>query len=186
MAERIAFVTEDLAKCTNETVGGLMNATMGNITELIVSIVALKAGKLRLVQLSLVGSIFSNLLLVLGCAFLAGGIRYSSMRFNRSAANANSGILLLAVMALMLPSILDNSKDPGNRGGHHGHWLSYADQNPGVLHLSHGTGVVMLLVYGALIVYQLKTHRHLFEGNSESGGSPHLPARQPERCAERR
>eukprot|EP00320_Phaeocystis_rex_P004556 CAMPEP_0119081152 /NCGR_PEP_ID=MMETSP1178-20130426/115473_1 /TAXON_ID=33656 /ORGANISM="unid sp, Strain CCMP2000" /LENGTH=95 /DNA_ID=CAMNT_0007063817 /DNA_START=1 /DNA_END=285 /DNA_ORIENTATION=- len=74
-AERLSFVTEQLALHTNETLGGLLNATFGNVTELIVSLLALKVGLLRIVQVSLLGSILSNMLLVLGCAFFFGGLR---------------------------------------------------------------------------------------------------------------
>merc|ERR1712185_674354 len=72
-AERLSFVTEQLALDTSETLGGLLNATFGNVTELIVSLFALRAGLLRIVQVSLLGSILSNMLLVLGCAFFFGG-----------------------------------------------------------------------------------------------------------------
>ncbi|KAL3008318.1 hypothetical protein AAZX31_07G025300 [Glycine max] len=74
LAERLGYATEQLAFYTGDTVGGLLNATFGNATELIISIYALKSGMTRVVQLSLLGSILSNMLLVLGCAFLCGGI----------------------------------------------------------------------------------------------------------------
>ena len=77
-AERLSYVTEQLALHTSQTLGGLLNATFGNVTELIVSLFALRAGLLRIVQVSLLGSILSNLLLVLGTAFLVGGIKYPS------------------------------------------------------------------------------------------------------------
>eukprot|EP00913_Durusdinium_trenchii_P018867 g17729.t1 len=120
LAERISFVTEDVAKYTNQTLGGLLNATFGNITELVVCIFAIRAGLFRVVQLSMLGSVLSNLLLVLGSAFLVGGIRHKDscghccldrqeQYFNRSAAVTNTGLLIFAVLALSLPSILDET-----------------------------------------------------------------------------
>lgn len=79
-AERLSYVTEQLALYTNETLGGLLNATFGNVTELIVSLFALRAGMLRIVQVSLLGSILSNMLLVLGCAFFFGGAPHLELR----------------------------------------------------------------------------------------------------------
>eukprot|EP00435_Cladocopium_sp_Y103_P055691 s880_g18.t1 len=109
LAERISFVTEDVAKYTNQTLGGLLNATFGNITELVVCIFAIRAGLFRVVQLSMLGSVLSNLLLVLGSAFLIGGCRHKEQNFNRSAAVTNTGLLIFAVLALSLPSILDET-----------------------------------------------------------------------------
>ena len=82
LAERLGFITEQLAGYTNSTIGGLLNASFGNATEMIVSMYALKAGLLRVVQLSLLGSILSNMLLVLGCAFLFGGMSRKEQYFN--------------------------------------------------------------------------------------------------------
>ena len=90
-AERLSFVTEQLALHTSETLGGLLNATFGNVTELIVSIFALSRRMYRIVQVSLVGSVLSNLLLVLGCAFLAGGCLFKKQTFNGTSAAVNAG-----------------------------------------------------------------------------------------------
>lgn len=106
-AERVSFVTEDVAKYTNQTLGGLLNATFGNVTELVVCFFALQDGLLRVVQVSMLGSVLSNLLLVLGSAFLVGGIGHKEQKFNKVAAVTNSGLLIVAVLALSLPSILD-------------------------------------------------------------------------------
>eukprot|EP01039_Chlorochromonas_danica_P019241 gene19241-23266_t len=83
LAERLGFVTEQLALHTNETIGGLLNATFGNATELIVSIAALAKGLYKLVQLSLLGSILSNMLLVLGTAFFCGGLQFETQFYNK-------------------------------------------------------------------------------------------------------
>ncbi|KAM3696000.1 hypothetical protein ACJW31_06G004600 [Castanea mollissima] len=107
LAERLGYATEQLAFYTGPTVGGLLNATFGNATELIISIFALKSGLIRLVQLSLLGSILSNLLLVLGCASFCGGlVLQKEQLFNKVTAVVNSGLLLMAIMGLLLPTVL--------------------------------------------------------------------------------
>ena len=82
--------------------GGLLNATFGNVTELIVSMFAIRAGLLRIVQVSLLGSILSNMLLVLGCAFFFGGLRYQHQTFNKTACSLNSGMLMISVMCAIV------------------------------------------------------------------------------------
>ena len=98
LAERLGFVTEEVAAHTNETLGGLLNATFGNITELIISLMALRNGDIRLVKMSLLGSILTNTLLVLGASFFFGGLKYSEQRHNRKGAQLNAGLLLLSVL----------------------------------------------------------------------------------------
>jgi Ca2+/Na+ antiporter len=109
LAERLGFITEQLAMYTNPTVGGLLNASFGNATEVIVSVAGLRAGLLRVVQLSLLGSVLSNMLLVLGCAFLAGGTRYKEQTFNVTGVGVNITLLMLAVVAQCLPALLTAS-----------------------------------------------------------------------------
>lgn len=154
LAERISFTTEELAKYTNDTLGGLLNATMGNATEVIVSIFALRNGLIRVVQVSLLGSIFSNLLLVLGTAFVVGGLRHKTQKYNKSAATVNVSLLLLGVMGLMFVSVLHATHNEAN-------------EEESRLALSRFCGVLMLCVYGLLIVYQLKTHTHVFESGAD-------------------
>merc|ERR1719310_90877 len=105
-AERLSFVTEQLALHTSETLGGLLNATFGNVTELIVSIFALSRRMYRVVQVSLLGSILSNMLLVLGCAFFAGGVKYHQQSYNRIAASMNTAMLMIGTMCLLFPMVL--------------------------------------------------------------------------------
>jgi len=116
IAERIGFVTEQLSMYTNPTIGGLLNASMGNITELIICVFAIKEGLMRVVQVSLLGSILSNLMLVLGCAFLAGGLKHPVQNFNKTASSTNASLLLLAVLCLLLPSALDASGQEADSG----------------------------------------------------------------------
>ena len=106
LAERLGFVTEQLAMHTNDTIGGLLNVTFGNATELIVAVVALKKGLYRVVQLTLIGSILSNILLVLGCAFVAGGCRFFVQKFSKIFSQSNIPMLLLACMASTFPTAL--------------------------------------------------------------------------------
>jgi Ca2+:H+ antiporter len=153
-AERLSFVTEQLAMHTSQTVGGLLNASFGNVTELIVSLFALKDGLLRIVEVSLLGSILSNLLLVLGCAFFVGGIKYPMQKFNAQAQSVSSGLLLLATMALAFPAVLDATHeqldDPGSS-----------------LLISRLLSVVLLLTYACYLIFQLHSHTHLFDSEEE-------------------
>jgi len=153
LAERISTVTEDFAKYANDTLGGLMNATMGNVTEMIVSIFALKHGLLRVVQVSLIGSVLSNMLLVLGTAFFVGGIGRKRQTYSKAAAITNTGLLTLSVLGILFPAVLDATHQ--NSG------------ETGTLTLSRLTALLVLLVYFFLIYYQLKTHRYLFEDNKQ-------------------
>eukprot|EP00967_Tisochrysis_lutea_P035336 scaffold42294_cov33-Tisochrysis_lutea.AAC.3 len=155
-AERLSFVTEQLALHTSEALGGLLNATFGNVTELIVSFFALKAGLLRIVQVSLLGSILSNLLLVLGCAFFAGGIRHKHQHFNSHGSAVNIGLLMLAVMALLFPMMLDSSHQQLAEGA--------------VLAVSRSVSCLLLIVYGCYIYFQMHTHAHLYEVSDEERG----------------
>lgn len=155
-AERISFVTEQLAMYTNDTLGGLLNATFGNVTELIVSIFALKAGMLHIVQVNLLGSVLSNLLLVLGCALFFGGLKNESQHFNRNAANMNSSLLLLAAMSIAFPTAISMT-------GAQLHANS-------ILLLSRVMAILLLIVYAAFLYFQLATHRHLFEAQDDDEG----------------
>src|SRR5215210_40627 len=97
--------TEELAGHTNATVGGLVNATLGNFAELVIAALALRAGMIDLVKASITGSILGNLLLVLGAAQLAGGLRYKTQSFNRHLATVNVPLLVIAAAGLIVPSL---------------------------------------------------------------------------------
>lgn len=154
LAERLGFVTEQMASYTNSTIGGLLNATFGNATEMIVSLFALKANLLRVVQLSLLGSILSNMLLVLGCAFLFGGITRKEQTFNAEGVMMNFGLLLLAVMGLSLPALL-----------HFTHTELHGTASE--LALSRFSSTILLLIYLAFLYFQLVTHTHLYEDEED-------------------
>ncbi|KAL9680121.1 hypothetical protein QQ045_017998 [Rhodiola kirilowii] len=146
LAERLGYATEQLAFFTGATVGGLLNATFGNATELIISIYALKSGMLRVVQQSLLGSILSNMLLVLGCAFFSGGLVHHSKQqvFNKAAAVVSSGLLLMAVMGLLFPAVLHFTRTEVHFG-------------KSELALSRFSSCVMLIAYASYLFFQLKS-----------------------------
>jgi Sodium/calcium exchanger protein len=104
LASILGDFTEELAFHTNQTIGGLLNATFGNAVEVVVGIQALVANEIRVVQASMLGSIFSNLLLVLGCCFFFGGLYYKEQTINSAAAASNMGLLALSSIALVLPT----------------------------------------------------------------------------------
>ncbi|XP_022642842.1 vacuolar cation/proton exchanger 5 isoform X6 [Vigna radiata var. radiata] len=159
MAERLGYATEQLAFYSGDTVGGLLTATFGNATELIISIYALKSGMTRVVQLSLLGSILSNMLLVLGCAFLCGGIvnHKKEQVFNKATASVNSGLLLMAVMGILFPAVL-----------HYTHTEVHVGKSE--LFLSRFSSCVMLVAYAAYLFFQLKSQRSLYVSVNEEEG----------------
>jgi len=154
LAERLGYCTEQMAMYTNSTVGGLLNATFGNVTEMIVAIYALQQNKLRVVQLSLLGSILSNMLLVLGCAFFFGGLKYSCQTFHKEGVFASCSLLLLGVLGLMLPNML-----------HATHTELHGTSDS--IGLSRYISVLLLIIYGAYLLFQLRTHKHLFEDDED-------------------
>ncbi|KAH7031425.1 Sodium/calcium exchanger protein-domain-containing protein [Microdochium trichocladiopsis] len=161
LAAMLSFATEEIALRTGETVGGLINATFGNAVELIVAIIALTHNEIRVVQTSLIGSILSNLLLVLGMCFLFGGINRREQFFNTTVAQTAASLLALAVGSLIIPTIF--SLTPGIQE----HSAS------SVPPLSHGVSVILLIVYICYLFFQLKTHSSVF--NEESQKVPSKP-----------
>ncbi|KAK4727908.1 hypothetical protein R3W88_032825 [Solanum pinnatisectum] len=151
LAERLGWATEQLAFFTGPTVGGLLNATFGNATELIISMYALKSGMICVVQQSLLGSILSNTLLVLGCAFFGGGIVHSNKEqlFDKGTAGMNSGLLLMAVMCLLFPAVLNVTHTEVHFG-------------KSELALSRFSSCIMLIAYGAYLFFQLTNQKNLY------------------------
>ncbi|KAK4575496.1 hypothetical protein RGQ29_026455 [Quercus rubra] len=157
LAERLGYATEQLAFYTGPTVGGLLNATFGNATELIISILAMKSGMIRVVQLSLLGSILSNLLLELGCAFFYGGfVLHKEQLFNKTTAVVNSRLLFVAVIGLLFPAVL-----------HYTHTEVYFGKSE--LALSRFSSCIMLVTYAAYLFFQLKNQRNLNVPLNEEG-----------------
>ncbi|UNI21562.1 hypothetical protein JDV02_007542 [Purpureocillium takamizusanense] len=158
LAAMLSFATEEIALRTGETLGGLLNATFGNAVELIVAIIALKDKEFTIVKTSLIGSILSNLLLVMGCCFFFGGLRRQEQFFNTTVAQTAASLLALAAASVIVPTVFDSAKDTG------------PDR---VAALSRGTAVILLLVYAAYLFFQLKTHQLVF--NEESQKVPAKP-----------
>lgn len=157
LAGLLSFATEEVSVKLGQTLGGLMNATFGNAVELIVSIIALKNGEIRIVQASMLGSILSNILLVLGCCFVAGGLKHHSQSFNSTVASTMSSLMAVASASLIIPATLyaalNNSKQ---------------DSEDNILILSHGASIILLIIYILYLVFQLKTHSDLFDAEQES------------------
>jgi Ca2+:H+ antiporter len=133
MAAYIGEATESLAHYTGPRIGGLLNATLGNTAELIITITAIRAGLLELVKASITGSILGNLLLVMGFAFIVGGVKHGRQTFNRRNAGRNAILLILAVLAMLIPSLFSHSIGP--------------DTSPKVEALSLGVAGVMIILY---------------------------------------
>ncbi|CAG8547943.1 15370_t:CDS:2 [Cetraspora pellucida] len=170
LAKLLGFATEELACTVGETVGGLLNATFGNAVELIIAIVALVKGQIRVVQASMLGSVLSNILLVLGTCFLLGGIsviyydRGLEQNFSSTAAQASSSLMTLACITLVLPAAFSlavngTSNGTANVSNTENSTLKVDDR---ILHISYGTSIVLLAVYILYLLFQLKTHKKLF------------------------
>jgi Ca2+:H+ antiporter len=159
LATMLGGATEELAGHVGATAGGLLNATLGNLTELIIGVVALWDGHVEVVKASITGSIIGNLLLVFGLAAFFGGLGREKLSFNRVAVGANTGMLLLAVVGLVMPALFQLS-------------VLGKLQSSGVKieHLSLWTAVVLLLSYGASFVFMFRTHHSIFRGEALAGG----------------
>src|SRR5205085_3800986 len=165
-AAAMGKATEEAAGRAGPGVGGLLNVTFGNAPELIIALFALGKGLHEVVKASIVGSIVSNVLLVLGAAMLVGGIRaphaegrtYREQRFTLGMAHAQAAMLILAVFALSLPMVFELSN---------GHHLPHAhDQlvrfGSDAKHFSLAIAIVLIVVYLAGLIFSLRTHRELF------------------------
>jgi len=168
--------TEEIALRTSESVGGLLNATFGNAAEMIIAFLAIYAASqaavgsstestmIHLVQASLIGSILGNLLLVMGLAFVWGGIHHSEQKFSETQVSSNGSLLLLAMMVLIIPAVFNSTV-----GGQEG-----AD---GVTNLSHIAAVVLLIMYGLFLFFQFRTHVELFATESHDHENPEMSQR---------
>lgn len=147
LAKYIGEATDELAIRTGPALGGLLNATFGNATELIIGIIAIRSGLLEVVKASITGSIIGNLLLVLGTAMLAGGLQHKSQVFNKTAALASASTLLLAVIALVMPAI----------------FVQTGASNPHIIEeLSVFVSIFLIIAYLAGLIFSLRTHKHLY------------------------
>ena len=158
LALLLSHATESVAAKTGDSVGGLLNATLGNLTELVIAIVALQAGEYMLVKASIAGAIVTNTLFMLGASFLLGGLRHHVQEYNRVAARVQAGLLFLATVALLIPSALDahESTRPAR----------FAQD------LSVALSILLLIAYALGLFFSLKTHRELFAGAAEEQEAP--------------
>jgi Ca2+:H+ antiporter len=159
LAGLLGLATEKLAARVGEALGGFLNATLGNLAELIIALVALRAGMLDVVKASITGSIIGNLLLVLGVAFLSGGLRYPIQTFATIGARAQVGMMALAAMAILIPSIV------ATIGGG-----KYVAQS---VNFSIVVSIILLAVYLLSLVFSLGTHAHLFRGDVDAAEDAH-------------
>jgi Ca2+:H+ antiporter len=160
MASFIGKATEDLATHTGPQMGALLNATLGNAAELIITITAVRAGLLQLVLASITGSIIGNLLLVLGLSMVVGGVRHGLQKFDKATASRNAILLVLAVIALAIPSVFSVSM------GVPPLTVTEAGHSP-IEALSLGVAVIMLVLYALGLFDAARTAR--------AAGSQHSP-----------
>jgi Ca2+:H+ antiporter len=159
LAGLMGEATEHLAHRTGPTIGGLLNATFGNAAELIIAIVALRAGLVDLVKASITGSILGNLLLILGLALIAGGTNRQELRFNRVSAGMSASMLTLSVVALVFPALF-----------HALHPEAAARLSE--LRMSEAVAVILIITYGFSLLFTLRTHRCLFGGDAHPMEGP--------------
>jgi len=168
--------TEEIALRTSESVGGLLNATFGNAAEMIIAFLAIYAASkaaagseteelmVNLVQASLIGSILGNLLLVMGLAFVWGGIHYTEQKFSETQVSSNGSLMLLAMIVLIIPAVF-NSTVGGSEG------------EEGVTNLSHIAAIILLALYGLFLYFQFKSHVDLFATESHHHEQPEMSQR---------
>lgn len=175
LAKILGDATEQVSLRLGQTLGGLLNATFGNAVELIVGIVALVQGQLRIVQTSLVGSILSNLLLVLGMSFAAGGLYRAENTFQQTAAQASASIMTLGCITLAIPAAYHMSIKTNALFGGKFDELALLSQDvtrggedkTGLLFISRGTSLILVAIYVLYLIFQLKTHAFLFEAEED-------------------
>lgn len=147
LASYMGTATEEIAVVTGPNIGGLLNATFGNATELILAFIALKAGLVGVVKATITGSIISNLLLVMGFSMLLGGLRFKEQKFQPTVARLNASSMNLAVVALLLPTAVD--------------YTSSGIDESTLQNLSVAVALILILVYVLTLLFSMKTHAYL-------------------------
>lgn len=159
LAALLSRATESVAERTGDAIGGLLNATLGNLTELIIALAALRAGEYALVKASIAGAIVTNTLFMLGASFLIGGLRHHTQQYNIPTARLQSGLLFLATVTLLFPSMLvlgDREAPPET-----------------VTTLSVGLSILLIVAYALSLLFSLKTHREFFSTPPAESEHPH-------------
>lgn len=152
LAALLSRATEAVSSRTGDAIGGLLNATLGNLTELVISLAALQAGQYLLVKASIAGAIVTNTLFMLGGAFLLGGLKHHVQEFNRISARFQASLLFLATVAVLVPSV-----------------ISSVDQTSALSQkLSLGLAIILIAVYALGMLFSLKTHRELFASAAQA------------------
>lgn len=160
----LSTATEEVTLVTGPSVGGLLNAVFGNATELIISLVALKAGLIDIVKASITGSIISNLLLAMGLAMFFGGLRHKEQEFKSIVARVNGSSMTLAAIAILLPTMA--------------FYTSGKVETPAIEKLSITVAIVLIIVYAMTLIFSLKTHSYLYDVSLvelEDEGNEHKP-----------
>jgi Ca2+:H+ antiporter len=143
----LSLATVSVAAKTGDAIGGLLNATLGNLAELVIALAAMRAGQYMLVKASLAGAIVTNTLFILGASFLLGGLKHHEQEFNRVSARLQAGLLFLATVALLMPSAISHADTAGVAFSHK---------------LSVGLAVLLIATYGLSTLFSLVTHREMF------------------------
>lgn len=149
LAAWMGTATEEIAVVVGPSLGGLLNATFGNATELIIALIALNAGLIDVVKASITGSIISNLLLVMGFSMLLGGLRYKEQTFQPIVARVNAASMNLAVIAILMPTAMN--------------YTSQGINEETLQNLSIAVAVVLILVYALTLLFSMKTHSYLYD-----------------------
>lgn len=149
LAAWMGSATEEIAVVVGPTLGGLLNATFGNATELIIALIALNAGLVDVVKASITGSIISNLLLVMGFSMLLGGLRYKEQEFPPFVARVNASLMNLAVIAILIPTAVD--------------FTSSGIAEATLQDLSIAVAIVLILVYALTLIFSMRTHSYLYD-----------------------
>jgi Ca2+:H+ antiporter len=157
LASLLSHATESVAAKTGDTIGGLLNATLGNLTELVIALTALRAGMFDLVKASIAGAIVTNSLFMLGLSLLLGGLRHREQEFNAGMARLQGGMLFLAAVALIVPSAIGD--------------VDRAGIDAVVHKLSIGLSILLLLAYVLGLVFSLGTHRQFFASAEHASGA---------------
>src|SRR5215467_3126289 len=160
LATLLSHATESVSAKTGDAVGGLLNATLGNLTELVIALAALRAGEYMLVKASIAGAIVTNSLFMLGASFLLGGMKHHVQEYNRMSARLQAGLLFLATIALLIPSAVAGA-DSTARAEFTGK-------------VSVGLAILLITIYGLGMLFSLKTHREFF-GSAEHGEEGEAP-----------
>lgn len=158
LAGMLGHGTETIALYTGDALGGLINASLGNATEFIIAILLLVKCEIRVVQASLLGGLLSNLLLVTGMAFIVGGVRFSQQQFQQTAAQLNTSLLTLAVIALVIPTCFAFAIEQAS---------GEQTERDIILEMSRGSALILIFIYASYMVFQLYSHSYLYNPEND-------------------